>query len=148
MGSGQKFLTRVESIFRSSGQLGQPSMAWVWIWKISPKNVKFSIFFPSGQVKKYQPLIYCGSKVYLGRVGPGPISTLQIPHNYLTSRKEYKMDNYRIWISHIQCLQLTSLLKILKPRAFRQKVVLCKIKNKWKQKQTVDVKLKIDSLWV
>jgi len=30
---------------------GQPSMVWVWILKISPKNVKFSIFFPSGQKK-------------------------------------------------------------------------------------------------
>jgi len=30
---------------------GQQFMAWVWIWKISPKNVKFFIFFPSGKKK-------------------------------------------------------------------------------------------------
>jgi len=30
-------------------RLGQPSM--VWVWKIFPKNPKFSIFFPSGQKK-------------------------------------------------------------------------------------------------
>jgi len=58
---------------------GQPSM--VWVWKISPKNVKFFSFYPSG-LKNYfrsgkkvhgskagQPLIYCGSKVSSGRVG-------------------------------------------------------------------------------
>jgi len=28
---------------------GQPFMVWVWIGKISPKNIKFLIFFPSGQ---------------------------------------------------------------------------------------------------
>jgi len=38
MGQGQNFLTRVGS--------GQPSMVWVWVWKISPKNVKFFHFFP------------------------------------------------------------------------------------------------------
>jgi len=37
MGLGQKIL------------LGQPSMVWVWVWKISPKKVKFFNFFPSGQ---------------------------------------------------------------------------------------------------
>jgi len=27
------------------GQVGQPSMVWVWIWKISPKNVNlFSLW--------------------------------------------------------------------------------------------------------
>jgi len=26
----------------------KPSMVWVWIWKISPKNVKFFNLFPSG----------------------------------------------------------------------------------------------------
>jgi len=43
MGPGQKFLTRV--------RLGQPFMVWVWIWKISPKNVKFFNFFPLGSKK-------------------------------------------------------------------------------------------------
>jgi len=38
MGGDKKFLTWVGS--------GQPSM--VWVWKISPKNVKFFNFFPSG----------------------------------------------------------------------------------------------------
>jgi len=40
MGPGQKFFDpgRVRS--------GQPFMVWVWIWKISAKNLKFSNFFP------------------------------------------------------------------------------------------------------
>jgi len=52
VGSGQFFLARVGT--------GQPFIVWVWIWKISPKNVNFFIFFSlpvkkifSGQVKKY-----------------------------------------------------------------------------------------------
>jgi len=74
VGSGQFFVARVGS--------GQPSMVWVWILKISPKNVKFFHFFlfgskkiASGRVGKYpgRPLIYCGSS--LGQVGSGPIST-------------------------------------------------------------------------
>jgi len=69
MGPGQNFLTWVRS--------GKLFMVWVWIWKISPKNVKFFDFFPfgskkisSGWVKKYpgQSLINCGSKVSSGRV--------------------------------------------------------------------------------
>jgi len=55
-------------------------MVWVWIWKISPKNVKLFNFFPSGQknlfglghkvpgLKAGQPLIYCGSKVSSGKL--------------------------------------------------------------------------------
>jgi len=49
-------------------------MVWVWIWKISPKNIKFFNFFylRSGQnvpgSKAGQPLIYCGSKVCSVRV--------------------------------------------------------------------------------
>jgi len=44
------------------GRVGsdQPPLVWVWVWKISPKNVKFFNFFSivskkisSGQVKKY-----------------------------------------------------------------------------------------------
>jgi len=42
----------------------QPSMVCVWVWKISPKNVKF---FPFGSKstgsKAGQPLNYYGSKV-------------------------------------------------------------------------------------
>jgi len=50
----------------------------------------FSIFFPSDQKNIFgldqkvpgskvgQPLIYCGSKVSSGRVGSGPISSLDI----------------------------------------------------------------------
>jgi len=74
MGSGQKSLTQVRSdqFFVTHG--------WVWVWKISPKNVKFFNVFPSGQknssgqVKKYSnqrwvsALIYCGSKVISRRV--------------------------------------------------------------------------------
>jgi len=50
--SGQFFVARVGS--------GQLFMVWAWIWKISPKNVKFFNFFPfgskkisSGRVRKY-----------------------------------------------------------------------------------------------
>jgi len=50
MGPGQKILTRVGS--------GQPSIVGVWVWKISPKNVKFFNFFTSGQKK----LLWVGSK--------------------------------------------------------------------------------------
>jgi len=41
MGPGQKFLTRVGSgqFFAARVGAGQPFMVWVWIWKISPKNV-------------------------------------------------------------------------------------------------------------
>jgi len=58
-GSGSKNFDPgwVGSIFCGSGQ---PSMVWVWVWKISTKNVKFFNFFPfgsknisSGWVKKH-----------------------------------------------------------------------------------------------
>jgi len=60
--------------------LGQPSMVWVWIWKISPKKMSnFSLFFPSGQkvlgLKAGQPLIYCGLKISSGRIRSRPTST-------------------------------------------------------------------------
>jgi len=49
--------------------LGQPSMVWVWIWKISPKNANFLIFFSLGQkkislvwVKGRLASFFCGSK--------------------------------------------------------------------------------------
>jgi len=69
MGQGHKILARVG--------LGQPFL--VWVRKISTKNPKFLIF-PFGSKKSLwvmskvpgsntgQPLIYCGSKVSLGRV--------------------------------------------------------------------------------
>jgi len=71
MGPGQNFLTQVGS--------GQPFMVWVWILKISYRNVKFFNFFPSGQKKSLRvgseisrvnggwPHIYCGSKVSSGQ---------------------------------------------------------------------------------
>jgi len=63
VGPGQLFVARVGSC--------RVQLSMLWVWKISLKNVKFSIFFPSG--KKYlfglvqkvprskagQPLIYC-----------------------------------------------------------------------------------------
>jgi len=70
MGLGQKILTQVGS--------DQPSMVWVWIWKISNKNVKFFNFFPLDQINIFGSgqkvpgskvgghLNYCGSKVCLG----------------------------------------------------------------------------------
>jgi len=85
MGPGQKFLTRVGSIFCSSGRVrsGQPFMVWVWIWKIFPKYVKFFNFFPFGSKKSLRkvprseagrPLIYCGSISKLGSAqGPSLI---------------------------------------------------------------------------
>jgi len=44
---------QVESNFCCSGRvrLGQPSLVWEWIWKISPKNVKFFKFLPFGSKK-------------------------------------------------------------------------------------------------
>jgi len=55
MDPGQKFLGQ---FFVTRVSLGQPSL--VWVWKISPKNIKFFNFFAfgskrisSGQVKKY-----------------------------------------------------------------------------------------------
>jgi len=74
MGPGQTFLTRVGS--------GQPFMVWVWIWKISPNNVKFFNFLSFGSGRKVPwleagwPLFYCGSKVSSGRVGSWPISNI------------------------------------------------------------------------
>jgi len=77
IGPGQKILTWVG--------LGQPSMAWGWGWKISPKNIKFLNFFPSrikkissGWVKKYPGqrrigLLFTVDQKY-ARVGSGPIS--------------------------------------------------------------------------
>jgi len=91
MGPGQKFLARVRlgQFFVACVGSGQPFMVWVWIWKISPKNVKFFNFFTLGQkksrgVEKYpgwRCLIYCGSKVSLGRVGSRPISSLTWPEH-------------------------------------------------------------------
>jgi len=52
----------------------QPFLVWVWIRKISPKNVKFFHFFSSGRVKKYPGqrrvgsyLLWVKSKLGLGR---------------------------------------------------------------------------------
>jgi len=79
-----KFLTQAGS--------GSFSCCWgwvshLWVWKISPKNPKFSISFPSDQKKDLfgsgqkiyrsktgRPLIYHGSKVSSDQVGSGPIS--------------------------------------------------------------------------
>jgi len=71
---------QVGSIFCGSGWVrsGQPFMVWVWIWKISPKKVKFFNFslrvkknlFGSGQKVPGSKvgLIYCRIKVSSGRV--------------------------------------------------------------------------------
>jgi len=56
-GSGSKFLTRVG--------LDQPFIVWVWIWKISPKNVKFFNFFLFGSESTR---VEGGSASYLLRV--------------------------------------------------------------------------------
>jgi len=52
--------------------LGQPSLVWVWVWKISPKNTNFFYFLPFGSGQKVpgskarRPFIYSGSKVCSG----------------------------------------------------------------------------------
>jgi len=87
MGPGQKFLIQVGSgqFFMARVGSGQPFMVWVRIRKISPKNVKFSIFFPSGQKKSLRVgsestrvkaglasyLLRNKSKLGSGRVGSG-----------------------------------------------------------------------------
>jgi len=83
MGPGKNFLTLVGS--------GQPFM--VWVWKISPKNVKFFNFSPlgsrkiaSGQVRKYPGrrrvglLFTAGQK--LARVVSWPISNTELKINF------------------------------------------------------------------
>jgi len=57
IGPGETFLTQVRS--------GQPSMVWVWIWKISPKNIKCFNFFPSGSKKISSGRVKGGSAPYL-----------------------------------------------------------------------------------
>jgi len=49
MGPCQIFLTRIGlgQFFVARVRSDQPFM--VWVWKISPKNFKFSIFLPSDQ---------------------------------------------------------------------------------------------------
>jgi len=93
MGPNQSFLTRVRS--------GHPSLVWVWIWKISPKNLKFFNFFPFRSKKNIvksrqkvpgsepaRPLIYYGSKVCPGQFRYGTISstgTLRMHSLYIIS---------------------------------------------------------------
>jgi len=83
MDLGQKF-------WNSSGLL-----SLVWVWKISPENTKFFPIWPtkissgSGQKlprsKTCWPLIYCRSKVCLGRVRSGPISNVEMFHENILS---------------------------------------------------------------
>jgi len=82
MHPSQKFLTGVGSIFCHLGWIGLSPPYMVLVWKISPKNVKFSIFplwvkkISSGWVKKYR--VKGGLASYLLRVksklgsGQGP----------------------------------------------------------------------------
>jgi len=41
MGPKLKFLTRVGQGQFFAAQVGQPSLVWDWVWKISPKKNKF-----------------------------------------------------------------------------------------------------------
>jgi len=91
MGAGQKYLTWVGSgqFFVARVKLGRVSHLWFGFefQKFTLKMSNFSIFFPLGKknclglgqkvpgLKPGQSLIYCGSKVSLGWVGSGPIST-------------------------------------------------------------------------
>jgi len=63
-GSGSKIFDpcRVNFLWLGSGQ---PFMVWVRIWKISPKNIKFFNFFPSGQ-KKFLPVMSESTRVKAG----------------------------------------------------------------------------------
>jgi len=80
MGSGQKFLTRVGSGQFFVARVGSAICVWVWISKISPKNVKFFNFFPFGSKKiatglsRVSLLFTAGQKKW-ARVGSGPISS-------------------------------------------------------------------------
>jgi len=76
LGSGQFFVAPVGP--------GQPFLVWVWIWKISPKNLNFFIFslrikkISLSQVKKYPglrrvSLLFTAGQKY-ARVRLGPIS--------------------------------------------------------------------------
>jgi len=77
-GSGSKFFDPgwVNFLWLGLGWVrsGQPSMIWVWVWKIPPKNIKFfkkNLFWFGQKVpgwKAGRPLIFCGSKVSSGRV--------------------------------------------------------------------------------
>jgi len=71
MGPGQKLLTRVRSgqYFVARIVSGQPSM--VWVWKISPKNVKFLILFPFGS----KNIILAWAKRYSGQRRVGPVGS-------------------------------------------------------------------------
>jgi len=55
MGTGQKLLTRVRSIFFCLGQVSsdwvKPFLVWFWIWNISPIYPEFFNFFPFGSKK-------------------------------------------------------------------------------------------------
>jgi len=128
-GSGSKIFDsgQVRSNFCCLSQVGsdQPSLVWVWIWKISSKNVKFLNFCPSSQKnviwsgqkvprsKQGRPLIYCRSKVCSGRVGSGPISILLQPQKVTpnpfksTLYSSYLKGTYSILVGnyfhHIHC---------------------------------------------
>jgi len=117
----------VGSIFCGSGQVGsgQPFMVWVWIWKISPRNVKFFIFFPSGQKKSLwvgleSTRVKAGLASYLLRVkskiGSGPISRPEPSSSKKFSQTHIYIDWYwcskKLWcclfkfiIGKIPCLR-------------------------------------------
>jgi len=66
MGLGSKLFdpSQVESSFCGAGRVGsgKPFMVWVWVKKISPKNVKFFNFFLFGLAQRQGGLLfYCGS---------------------------------------------------------------------------------------
>jgi len=96
MGLGQNFLTWVGSGWVDSLWLGsgQPFMVWDCIWKISPKFFNFfalgqKILFGSGRKvpgsKVGWPLIYCGSKISLGRFGSGQGPSLDFYNGFFGS---------------------------------------------------------------
>jgi len=79
---------------------GQPSLVWVWVWKMSPKNPKFFNFFPFVLGQKN---IYWGSKVCLGRVGSGPISRRFDLHVFHFHTRTAKPNLTKFWMGTASC---------------------------------------------
>jgi len=99
----------VGSIFCCSGLV---SHLWFWVWKISPKIVKFFNFFPLGQKKissgwvkkclgqRLVGFLFTSGQKY-ARVGSGPISTLNVKqtevspwlrdHRHQTDNQDWKL---------------------------------------------------------
>jgi len=102
-----------QNIFTLVG-LGQPSLVWVCVWKIYPKNQFFSFWIKKsllGSVQKVsksktgRPLIYCRSKVCSARVRAISTKSLTSKHFQLQNNrhpdKHFVIDIYEnLWIKN------------------------------------------------